>query len=91
MAAAYEPKPPLQVLIVTGPHGKATELTIDGERVKGANGFTLHSDVEGATALTVTYANVQASVHAFVDVSEFQSENRIYRPVIISPKEEEED
>jgi hypothetical protein len=90
MAALPEPKPPLAVEITTGPHGHKTELAIDGEPVTNATSFTLHSDVKSATTLTVTYINVKAEVHALVDVTAFNSENRMHQSVVIRPEPDED-
>lgn len=87
MAAAAEPEPRLKVNIKAGPHGRSTELYIDGVKVKGACSYTLHGDVNSPTNLTVTYIAVDAEVEALVETTEFQAQTRSYKPVIVRPVE----
>ncbi len=86
MGAYPKPKPPLEVKIVSGPHGRSTTLEIAGQPVSSARSFTLHADCDGATTLTVEYTNVKVEVDALVEETAFNAENKSHRHVrLIEP------
>ncbi len=81
---------PLHVHITTGPHGRKTNITIDGEPVRKARAFTLSTSVDGATTLTIEYIHVEVEVDALIDETAFEATNKTYRRVRLVEEPDDE-
>ncbi len=76
----------MKVAIKSGPHGRKTEITLNGEPVTNAREFSLSADCMGLTTLTITYVNIEADVDGIIETTAFNAENRTY--VVPDPDDE---
>jgi len=80
-----------KVRIKTGPHGHATELYINDEKVENAYKVELDIPVDGAVTMTVGYINLEVEIDADLETTALGSLHRQYKRMKLVPMEEGEE